>query len=92
LCEAMRIGELRIRFLRVMHYIGALSSLAGFLTVLRVYGFSGWLVVCALPFFLAVFYLDNRYVIHGETDYQNRNNADLQQIKKDLAEIKEKLG
>jgi hypothetical protein len=86
-----RLGELRLRFLRVLQYAGAVSTVAIMLVTLKTYGFSGWLIVIIFPIFFGVFLFDHKYIIKPETDYQNQNNPALQKLLKDVAEIKEAL-
>jgi hypothetical protein len=67
------------------------SAIASILTVLKVYAYSGWLIALAVPIFAIIYYLDNRYSIRGEFDYQNRNNLEWQETRNEIKEIKRML-
>jgi len=88
----LRIGEHRVRVMRVMQYFTPMTFAASILTMIKVWELSWWSLF-GVALILAVFYyVDNRGVIRGEIQYLNDNNDDIRAIRRNLEKINEHLG
>lgn len=86
----MRIGEARIRVLRLTQYANLGTFVASLLTGLTVGAFPLWLVLVAMvP--LVILALVDPSVLKGEFQYQNQNNEEWRAVVQDIKAIKEKL-
>lgn len=90
----MRIGELRIRTLRVMQYFAIGTFISSLLTAIKVYDLPWWLAfsmgIALTTLLVLLFYFDPR-VARGEAAYLNDNNEVLQKLMQDLQDIKRVL-
>jgi hypothetical protein len=90
----MRIGELRIRILRVMQYFAIGTFISSLLTAIKVYDLPWWLALSmtiALTTTLILLYYFDPRVARGEAAYLNDNNEILQALLRDIGELKRAL-
>lgn len=57
-----------------------LSFPSTILTVLKVYGFSGWWGLAMVPVVVLILWFDDRHGMKGETDYSNERNKAINEI------------
>lgn len=86
--KAMRIGELRIRGIRLGQYANIGTFLAAVATGVTVDAFPWWAVVVCVAL-LAILALADPKVLQGEFQYQNENNEQWQQLRKDIQTIRD---
>jgi hypothetical protein len=85
----MRIGEFRVRMLRVMQYATFVTFAASIATAVKVYALPWWVVLLGIPPFLFLYWLDGK-IVRGEQSYFNENNEALQTLIRDIKDLKEK--
>lgn len=83
----MRVGEIRVRLLRVMQYATFLTFGASIATAVKVYGLPWWSVLCILPPFALLYVLDGK-IVKGEQSYFNDNNEALQELIREVKQLR----
>ena len=90
-----RVGEMRVRALRVLQYFAIVTFGSSLLTVVKVYDLPVWmscLLGGGMLVVLAILYYLDPFVARGEAAYFNENNEVTQKIIRDLDAIKRGLG
>jgi hypothetical protein len=75
----MRIGEIRVRLLRVMQYASFVTFGASVATAFKVFALSGWWVLLGIIPLAVLYWADGR-IVKGEQAYFNQNNEALQEL------------
>lgn len=86
----MRVGEFKIRLLRVMQYANFVTFVASVLAVLKLYELPLWGGLLFLVPFVLLYHYDPG-MLKGEYRYMNDNNEDWQSVKKDIELIKRRM-
>lgn len=85
----MRIGEVRVRLLRVMQYASFVTFGASVATAVKVYGVPWWwLLVGIIP--LCLLYVLDGKIVKGEQAFYNDNNEALQKLIKAVERLEKK--
>jgi hypothetical protein len=85
----MRVGEVRVRLLRVMQYASFVTFGASVATAFKVFALSGWWVLLGIVPLFVLYWLDGK-VVKGEQAYFNNNNEALQTLINEVKKINER--
>ena len=86
------LGEWKIRLMRVTQYFNIIAFASSVLTVLKVYGFSGYSCFLLIPIFILIMWYDNKKALVDEYAYLNDKNLQWQETRKQIKEIHEMMG
>jgi hypothetical protein len=87
--EDMRIGEIRVRLLRVMQYASFVTFGASVMTAVKIYNLSWWLLPIGVIPFIVLYWIDGK-IVRGEQSYFNDNNEALQKLIKAVERLEKK--
>jgi hypothetical protein len=81
----LKLGEIKVRLIRVTQYFAPLGFAGGVLSALKLYGFSGWTFFALLPVFALVMWYDHKRALEEENTYLMEKNVVFQEL---IAEVK----
>jgi hypothetical protein len=87
----LKLGEVKVRLIRVTQYFAPLGFAGGVLSALKLYGFSGWAFFALLPVFALVMWYDHKRALEDEYTYLNEKNIGHQELVEQVKKLTEAI-
>lgn len=86
-----KLGEIRLRSMRVAQYFNLVTAIGTIFTVVKVYGLPIWTISFVVPILAIIYVVDGRHAVSGEIDYMNSKNKQWQEMIDTMRRIESKL-
>jgi len=83
-----KLGEIRIRLLRLTQYATPIIFVSTTLTTIKVFGWPLWTGLLVIPFLILIYWLDGKKVISGEFHFLNQKNEEWREAMEILHELR----
>lgn len=84
-----KLGEVRLRLMRVAQYFNLATFIGTIFTVVKVYDLPMWCVIFIVPVLVVLYYVDGKHAVSGEIEYMNNNNAQWQELRANITKVLE---